>query len=59
MAFGGNMGEFGSICSLVCAFAAPVCYVVTEGKIDAKALEIMSESAKKASEILDSKCAEE
>lgn len=50
----GVAGEVGSICSLIAAFAVPICYVVTEGKIDAAALDMIAQSAKKASEILGS-----
>ncbi len=44
-------GEIGTICSAVAAFVAPVTYVLTEGRLDAKALELISESAKKASDV--------
>ena len=46
-------GNIGTICSVVAAFCTPVIYVVTEGRIDSKALLVLSESAKKASEILE------
>ena len=59
VALSGVSGEIGSICSLIAAFATPVCYVVTEGKIDAASLRMTSDSLKKASEILDEKSAEE
>lgn len=51
-ALSGFAGEIGTLCSVAAAFIVPVSYVVTEGRIDAKALEMLSESSKKASEVL-------
>ena len=53
-AFSGVGGDVGAVCSVIAAFSAPIVYVVTEGKIDEKALSMISESADKVSEILKS-----
>ncbi len=54
-ALSGAGGEIGSVCSVIAAFSAPVIYVVTEGRIDAKALSMISESADKVSKIIENK----
>lgn len=54
-ALGGIGGDVGTVCSVVAAFFAPIIYVITEGKIDSKALSMLSESARKASEIAENK----
>jgi len=51
-ALSGVGGDVGSVCSIIALFSAPVIYVITEGKIDAKALSMLSESADKASDIM-------
>ena len=51
-ALSGIGGDVGTVCSVVAAFSAPTIYVITEGKIDSKALLMLSESASKASEIV-------
>lgn len=54
-ALSGSAGDIGTLCSVIAAFITPITYIITEGKIDAKALEGISESAKAASEILNTK----
>ena len=54
-ALSGAGGEIGTLCSVVASFSAPVIYVITEGKIDAKALTMISESVDKVSEIIGNK----
>lgn len=57
-ALSGVGGDIGAVCSVVAAFFAPIIYVITEGKIDSKALLMLSESACKASEIVKNKDSE-
>ena len=52
LALSGAGGEIGTVCSVVAAFIAPITYVLTEGRLDAKALEMISESAKEASKAI-------
>ena len=54
-ALSGALGETGTVFSVIAAFFAPVIYVVTEGRIDAKALSMISESVDKVSEIIENK----
>lgn len=55
LALSGAGGEIGAICSVIAAFIAPITYVITEGKLDSKALEMLSESAKEASQAVRSR----
>ena len=48
--FSGMLGDLGTALTVISAFAAPIAYVITEGRIDAKALSMLSEAAKEASE---------
>ena len=39
-------GKIGAICGIVAAFAAAAVYIVVEGNIDAKAVQLVTEAAK-------------
>ncbi len=48
--FSGMLGDVGSALAVISAFVSPAIYVITEGKIDQKALSMISDAAKEASE---------
>ena len=37
-------GEIGEICGIIAAFLAPVTYIIVEGNIDAKAVQLIKEA---------------
>lgn len=51
-ALSGVGGEIGTVCSMIAAFLSPMIYIIVEGRIDEKALKVISEAAKDISEEL-------
>lgn len=45
-------GEIGTVCGIIAAIASPLVYIIVEGNIDAKAVELVTEATGKVVAIL-------
>ena len=46
-------GKIGAICGIIAAFAAAAVYIIVEGNIDAKAVQLVTEATKEAVDYFD------